>query len=214
MDYDSKPEGYYGHVREEMLTYLPPGATSILDVGCGSGAFGKILKEKTHAEVWGIEYMEDEARKAGAILDKVFAGPCEKIIDELPDNYFDVIFFNDVLEHLIDPYEVLARIKSKLIKNGVVISSIPNVRFYKTFFRILFGKDWRYEDQGIMDRTHLRFFTGRSIERMYREAGYKIQLHEGINRTSSLRPYLYNLPLLFSQMDILYLQYATVAKVK
>lgn len=214
MDYDSKPEGYFDHVRDEMLKYLPQSPKTILDVGCGSGAFAHLLKERTGAEVWGIEYMKEEARKAEVVLDKVFAGPCEESIDELPNNFFDVIYFNDVLEHLPEPYLVLNKIKGKLAKNGVVISSIPNVRYYKTFFKILFKQDWKYEDQGIMDRTHLRFFTGKSIKRMYEEAGYVVQLHEGINKTSSIRPYLYNLPLLFSQMDILYLQYATVAKVR
>lgn len=201
-------------MRYEMLRYLPAAPGTILDVGCGSGAFGYLLKERTGAQVWGIEYMKKEALKAEAVLDKVFAGPCEEFLEELPEFFFDVIFFNDVLEHLVDPYFVLEKIKSKLAEGGVVVSSIPNVRYYKTFFKILFKKDWQYEDQGIMDRTHLRFFTGKSIKRMYEETGYIIQLHEGINKTSSIRPYLYNLPLLFSQMDVLYLQYATVAKVK
>ena len=73
-------------------------------------------------------------------------------------------------------------------------------------------KDWKYEDHGIMDFTHLRFFTRKSILRVYNEAGYKIVINEGINRTKSLMPYLYNLLFLFTQMDIFYLQYATVAK--
>lgn len=214
MDYNSKPEGYFDHVREEMLFYLPDSPSTILDVGCGSGSFGNRLKETTGAEIWGIEYVKEEAKRTEQVLDKVFAGPCEDHIVNLPDQYFDVIYFNDVLEHLVDPYLVLRQMKPKLSKEGVVISSIPNMRYYKNFFKIVFGKDWEYEDQGIMDRTHLRFFTGKSIERMYREAGYEVQVHEAINKTSSIRPYLYNLPLLFSQRDIFYLQYATVAKPK
>lgn len=75
MDYESKPERYFDHVRDEMLRYLLQAPATILDVGCGSGAFGHLLKERTGAEVWSIEYMKEEANKAEAVLDKVFAGP-------------------------------------------------------------------------------------------------------------------------------------------
>lgn len=211
MDYENKPEGYYNNIRHEMLKYIPNTATKLMDVGCGDGSFGKVLKERGYEQVWGIEYTDKEAKKAKNVLDRVFSGPCEEYIPELPESYFDVIFFNDVLEHLVDPYTVLRDIRSKLSSNGVIISSIPNVRYHNTFMKVLFNKDWKYEDYGVMDRTHLRFFTSKSILRMYREAGYDVQLHEGINRSKSVRPYLYNVPVLFSHLDIRYPQYATVA---
>lgn len=211
MDYETKPEGYYNNIRHEMLKYIPDTATKILDVGCGDGSFGKVLKEHDYEQVWGIEYTAKEAEKAKNVLDRVYSGPCEEYIPELPESYFDVIFFNDVLEHLVDPYSVLREIRSKLSSDGVVISSIPNVRYHNTFMKVLFNKDWKYEDYGVMDRTHLRFFTSKSILRMYREAGYKVELHEGINRSKSLRPYLYNIPVLFLHLDIRYPQYATIA---
>ncbi|GAA0728745.1 hypothetical protein GCM10009430_38100 [Aquimarina litoralis] len=212
MDYDNKPEGYYDNVRQEMIAYLPDNANKIIDIGCGNGAFAEILKQKTGGEVWGIEYMEEEAKIAETKLDKVFAGKCEDYLDELPDKYFDVIYFNDVLEHLTDPYMVLGKVKHKLTPNGVVISSIPNVRYYDTFLKVLFQKDWKYEGHGVMDKTHFRFFTGKSIQRMYEEEGYTILRHEGINKSRSIRPFLYNIPVLFRHMDIRYPQYATVAK--
>ena len=212
--YENKPAGYYDNVRHEMLKYLPKNAKKVIDIGCGNGAFAGIVKEKNTAEVWGIELMEEEAKVAETVLDKVFTGPCEQFINDLPDNYFDVIYFNDVLEHLADPYTVLDVLKKKLSKDGVVISSIPNVRFYRTFSKVVFGKDWKYDEFGIMDKTHLRFFTGKSIKRMYEDLGYKIVIHEPINITKSLKPILFNIPLLFSQMDIRNLQYATVASVR
>ena len=211
MDYASKPDGYYDNIRYEMLKYLPEDAKRIIDIGCGNGAFAEVLKRQNNAEVWGIEYMDREAQVAKSKIDKVFSGPCENYIDEIPDGYFDVIYFNDVLEHLVDPYEVLDKIKYKLAPNGIVISSIPNVRYHNTFMRLLLKKDWLYEDYGVMDRTHLRFFTDKSIKRMYKEQGYTVVLQEGINKSRSIRPYLYNIPVLFSQMDILFPQYATVA---
>jgi 2-polyprenyl-3-methyl-5-hydroxy-6-metoxy-1,4-benzoquinol methylase len=166
MDYLNKPSGYYDNIRNEMLKYLPKNPKTIIDVGCGNGCFGEFLKNETMAEVWGIEYMDDQATIAKDVLDKVFSGPCEDFIKDLPDNYFDVIYFNDVLEHLVDPYSVLNNVKSKLTKDGVLISSIPNMRYHNTFVRLLFNKDWLYQDFGVMDFTHLRFFTSKSIKRM------------------------------------------------
>lgn len=212
--YENKPVGYYDNVRHEMLQYLPQNAKKIMDVGCGNGAFAAIVKEKNNAEVWGIELMEEEAKVAANVLDKVFIGPCENFIEELPERYFDVIYFNDVLEHLADPYAVLEILKTKLATGGVIISSIPNVRFYRTFAKVVFNKDWKYDEFGIMDKTHLRFFTGKSIRRMYEDLGYEIVTHEPINITKSLKPILFNMLVLFTQMDIRHLQYATVAKVK
>jgi 2-polyprenyl-3-methyl-5-hydroxy-6-metoxy-1,4-benzoquinol methylase len=212
--YQNKPQGYYDNVRKEMLKYLPVDANKILDVGCGNGAFASLVKQKNNAEVWGIELMEEEAKIARTVLDKVLIGSCEIHLNDLPEKYFDAIYFNDVLEHLSDPYSVLEILKSKLATNGVIISSIPNVRFYRSFAKVVFGKDWKYEEYGIMDKTHLRFFTGKSIKRMYEDLGYKVLTHEGINKTKSLKPLLFNIPMLFTQMDIINHQYATVACVK
>lgn len=213
MDYNSKPEGYYDNVRLEMLQFLPEDATCILDVGCGNGAFAEIIKERNHAEVWGIEYMESHGLEAKKKLDNVFIGKCENFIEDLPNNYFDIIYFNDVLEHLVDPYWVLKNIKKKLSKKGKIISSLPNVRFYRSFMKVLISKDWKYEDYGIMDRTHLRFFTKKSIRRMYEELGFEVLIHVGINRSKSIKPYLFYLLTFFTQLDMQYLQYASVVKV-
>ena len=212
MNYENKPQGYYDKIRLEMLDFLPKDAKSVLDVGCGNGAFAEIIKEQNKAEVWGIELMEAHAKEAAKKLDKVFTGKCENYIDNLPDNYFDAIYFNDVLEHLVDPFDVLNRMKHKLTKNGVVISSIPNIRSFDTFMKLVFKKDFKYEEDGILDLTHLRFFTKKSIRRTYENLGYTIVTHKGINKTKSIRPILFNILVLFTQMDMLNLQYATVAK--
>ncbi|PKQ44296.1 class I SAM-dependent methyltransferase [Confluentibacter flavum] len=213
MDYKNKPEGYYDNVRMEMLKYLPKNANRILDIGCGNGAFAEIIKTNNNAEVWGIEYMNEHGVEAQKKLDKVFIGRCEDFIEDLPNNYFDTIYFNDVLEHLADPYEVLSIIKEKLSAGGVVISSIPNIRFYKALRKIVVNKDWKYEDHGVMDKTHLRFFTKKSIRRMYEELGYTVVKHEGINKSKSIKPYLFYALTFFTQLDMQYVQFATVAKV-
>ncbi|MFS4494548.1 class I SAM-dependent methyltransferase [Maribacter sp. 2308TA10-17] len=212
MDYNNKANDYFNHERPEMLAFLPEGCKKVLDIGCGEGTFVKQIKDKTGAEAWGIELMPEPGNEAKKILDKVFVGPCENFVDDLPENYFDVIYCNDVLEHLVDPYSVLGTLKGKLSENGVVISSIPNIRYHDAFKKIILQKKFEYEGHGIFDKTHMRFFTKSSIAKMYRDQGYKIVSHKGINRTRSLKPYLYNIPFLFTAMDMFYLQYATVAK--
>ncbi|MBT8304779.1 MAG: class I SAM-dependent methyltransferase [Bacteroidia bacterium] len=194
-----------------MLGFLPADAKTILDVGCGQGSFALVAKRRNSAEVWGIELMEDEARLAKPILDKVFVGPCEDHIEKLPENYFDTIFFNDVLEHLVDPYMVLRTIKSKLTPKGVIISSIPNMRYHSVLSKLIFQKDFEYAEHGVMDKTHLRFFTKKSIQRMYEDAGFRVIEHVGINKSRSLKPLLYNIPFLFNALDMYYPQYATMA---
>src|SRR5690606_30962334 len=136
--------------------YLPKTSTKVLEVGCGRGTFAKQIKDYNNAEVWGIELVESEANLAETILDKVFIGKCEDIIKNLPNEYFNAIYFNDVLEHLVDPYWVLSEIKQKLTTNGLIISSIPNIRNFRVIKKLVVNGDFEYTDKGIMDRTHMR----------------------------------------------------------
>ena len=211
LDYINKPADYYENARPEMLAFLPEGTKTALDIGCSSGAFGAAIKEKSGAEVWGIEPFESFGKFAVNRLDTVFIASVESTIEKLPDNYFDVIYCNDVLEHLLDPYTVLEKLRTKLTTNGKVISSIPNIRYFRAFFKILFNGEWDYVDQGIMDRTHVRFFTKKSIIKMYKNAGYSIESHNGINASKSIKPSLMNIVMLGGARDMKYLQFATVA---
>ncbi len=195
-----------------MLEFFPTNAKTVLDVGCGEGAFAALIKEKYKTETWGIEYMEDHGKQAEKVLDKVFIGPCENFIESLPDNHFDVIYCNDVLEHLVDPEWVLENIQSKLTENGIIISSIPNMRYHSALKKLVINKSWEYERSGVMDKTHLRWFTKKSIRNMYERLGYEVVTHKGINKTRSIKPYLYNIPLLFTATDMFFVQYATVAR--
>ncbi len=214
-NYSRKDKEYFTVERREMLEFIPEKADFILDVGCGDGIFAAIVKEKSGSkEAWGVEFDEGSAKMASEKLDRVFTGTIEDNLKSLPDNYFDCIIFNDVLEHLIDPYKVLESVKPKLNENGVVISSIPNIRYFRTFFDFILRKNWDYTESGIMDITHFRFFTVKSIRKMYESAGYSIVRHEGINQTKSIRPALLNFFTFGLFWDIKYLQFATVARAK
>ncbi len=164
---------YYENVREDVQQMINPNSKRILDVGCGKGRLGAVLKSKLNAEVWGVEYVGDIASLAAEQLDNVISGPIEDAIVQLPDKYFDTIIFADVLEHLVDPYTVLSKIKSKLSANGEIVASIPNVRHWSVVKNLLEG-EWEYREFGIMDSTHLRFFTRKSLFKMFEKAGYKI----------------------------------------
>ena len=214
MDYENKPTGYYDNNREEMLSFLPKNYKTVLDVGCADGSFAKSIKDRSGAEVWGVEYMPDEAEKASSKIDKVLSGAIEVCMEKLPNNYFDVIYFNDVLEHLVDPYVVLDKMKYKLSDKGIVISSIPNMRYHRALKELVIKKDWKYAEHGTLDKTHLRFFTKKSIYRMFEETGYHVTTHKGLNPSKSLKPWLYNIPFLFTALDIRYLQFVTIAQAK
>ncbi|MBV6643043.1 MAG: class I SAM-dependent methyltransferase [Cyclobacteriaceae bacterium] len=213
--YSQKNKEYFTVERREMLGFLPEQIDCLLDVGCGDGLFGEIVKKEfSSAKVWGVEYEEQSANEARNRLDKVLTGTIEENLNQLPANHFDCIIFNDVLEHLIDPYSVLENIKSKLKPSGVIVSSIPNIRYFRNFFDFVLHKNWDYTESGIMDITHFRFFTYKSIRKMYENAGYKIVQHKGINKTKSIRPAILNIFTLGLFWDIKYLQFATVATVK
>lgn len=199
--------------RPEMLKLLPQQAKKVLDVGCSNGHFGKSIKALNSSEVWGIEPRKDVAARAQKYLDRVLAGPVEDLMDELPDEYFDAIYFNDVLEHLIEPEEILIKLKKKLRPDGVFILAIPNVRYFRNLRNLIFKRDWEYEDIGILDRTHLRFYTQKSILRMFQRLNFEVLHFEGINATKSFRPYLYHI-LTFGVwgLDTKYLQFASVVR--
>ena len=206
-----KTPEYYSGTRPEMMSYVPVSAATILEIGCGEGEFGLRLKKERGAKVWGVEYDPVSASKAEKVLDKVLTGDINKALDELPDGYFDAVVCNDVLEHLTDPYTVLDRLKKKLSSNGVVVSSIPNVRFFRNLYDLVFRKNWDYTEDGILDKTHFRFFTKNSIRKMYEGVGYKILRLDGINASKSIRPIFWNLLFLGAFSDIKYRQFATVA---
>lgn len=174
-------ESYLNNPRPELKEFLPPGAKRLLDVGCAGGAFGATLKAEREIEVWGVEPNVDVASTAGALLDKVISAPFTEDV-QLPDGYFDAIFFNDSLEHMVDPWAALRVAKKKLAVNGCIIVSLPNLLHVENLLHIVKDRDFRYESNGVRDRTHLRFFTKTSACRMLEECGYSVRQVEGINK--------------------------------
>jgi len=166
--------------RVELDQFIPASAKKVLDVGCWQGGFGAALKRRRpECVVWGIESDRESAAVAATRLDRVINGcfPEEMVADE----HFDLVVFLDVLEHLVDPWNALRQASSLLRPGGVVVASIPNVRHVSVTFPLLARGLWEYKDEGHLDRTHLRFFTRRSMEILFRSSGYEVERIEAIN---------------------------------
>lgn len=213
-EYASKQEGYYEMSRPEMLRFIPEGIGSLLDVGCSSGAFGAMVKKTIPGcKVWGIEPDEKAAATAAKRLDQVVNSAFSIEIKELEGERFDAVCFNDVLEHLPNPEKILKELHNILNETGVVIASIPNILHFYQITKILLEQDWRYEETGIMDKTHLRFFTRKSIIRMFEETGYKVEEITGICPSFGLKYRIANAFTLGMLVDWKFVQFAIRARV-
>ncbi|MEW6196931.1 MAG: class I SAM-dependent methyltransferase [Bacteroidota bacterium] len=213
---------YFKEERSEMLQYLPTNFRNVLEIGCGEGIFLSSLTNCT--EKWGIEPNKKAASKAATKLDKIFNLTYEESLHSLPDNYFDLVICNDVIEHLKDHDYFFESIKTKMTPNSFLVGSIPNVRYFENMARFIISKDWEYQDDDILDRTHLRFFTEKSLLRIFREHNYKIEKFRGINKLT-FRPIslkrLFKIFVVYSIIfltlgyykDILFLQFGFRLKV-
>ena len=210
-----KDDSYYLLPRSELRQFLPDAIASmkILEVGCGAGNFVNNIPK--YQEYWGIEPNADMFEKAIKRLDRVLLGSFEEINQQIPEGYFDLVICNDVIEHMEDVDLFLEKIKTKLKPNGFLMGSIPNVRFIENILRFLIQKDWKYTEWGILDKTHLRFFTEKSLKRLFEENGFRIDIFRRINpvRPSfrSTRSFILNLILLIGGVvmgsDSLYYQF-------
>lgn len=180
LDYRSKASAYFSVPRSEMLPYIPATCRRLLEVGCGIGRFGETLKQTRNMEVWGVEPLASAAQVAATKLDHVTTGLFDPQ-NGLPEASFDCIVFNDVLEHMVAPEKALQYAKKLLSPGGTVVASIPNIRHVAVLWQLGFHGRWEYTDWGLLDRTHLRFFTKSNIVDMFKNEGYVIERVSGIN---------------------------------
>lgn len=171
----------YDFDRHELLPFVPAAARTVLDVGCGSGAFGRLLRSaRTGLELWAVEPDAAAARAAETGFDRVLVGDFPH--DELPEGRFDVVVFADVLEHLARPEEALEAAGRLLAPGGRVVASIPNVRNWEAVLSpLLLRGDWTYTERGILDSTHVRFFTRRTMSALFTSHGWEVETLTGIN---------------------------------
>jgi SAM-dependent methyltransferase len=209
--YTEKTPGYFSTIRYELIREIPVGTVSVLEIGCGQGDTGAVLKREGRAQwVAGVELSDDAAQKAALVLDKVITGNIERIEMPFQDGQFDAIILGDVLEHLVDPWYQVKRLARYLSQEGFIVASIPNVRNWRVVIPLLFFGRWEYADSGITDRTHLRFFTKSGIIGLFELNGFEIKKLLPIGRRSSR---VARLPIGFLR-DFITSQYLVVCKRK
>lgn len=147
----------------------------VLEVGCALGYQTRSLKELQRCSVVGIEIDGDAAASAAAYCDQIIVGDIESLdlAKELTDRKFDVITFADVLEHLKNPVQTLERMHQYLEPGGYILASIPNIAHASIVFEMAQGR-FDYRDLGLLDNTHIRFFTRQTIYKTFEAAGYCI----------------------------------------
>ncbi|MEA3305807.1 MAG: class I SAM-dependent methyltransferase [Candidatus Omnitrophota bacterium] len=189
-----KNSKYYENDRKDIIALLPNEVKRVLNVGCGFGLMGKRLGEERGIEVVGIENQEEAAGIARANINKLIVGDVENLKLPFEKGYFDCLIYGEILEHLKDPWKVLNKHTYYLKKDGWCIASIPNIAHYSIIKGLLSNK-WEYKPSGILDKTHLRFFTIEGIRKMFKDAGYTIEEEKKYIRASKSKKLLNKLLL-------------------
>lgn len=171
---DAQRTRYFSDAKPALLGLIDPRGLRILDLGCGGGHNGALLKQAGAREVVGVEQDAGAAAQARKRLDAVVEGDLARLeptrLGEAP---FDAVLASDVLEHLAEPEVVLQRVLTRLRPGGAVVVSLPNVAHVWVFANLLM-KRWPRKSSGIFDRTHLRFFGKRDMVRLLEDAGLRV----------------------------------------
>ncbi len=200
---------YYSLVRRDVLELFPKYANRVLDVGCGTGATGRWLKDNERCKwIAGVEVSPKAAGVAKKNFDVVFEGNAEEVALDISPETIDVIICADVLEHLLNPWDYLSKMKPLLKDDGIIIASIPNVRHWTVSLALVFKGRWNYVDAGILDRTHLRFFVKDTIHTLFKDAGFKIKIFKS---KLGLKSKIVNVITLGLLKNLLTYQYLVVA---
>jgi 2-polyprenyl-3-methyl-5-hydroxy-6-metoxy-1,4-benzoquinol methylase len=165
--------GYYANDRADVIALLPRPVARVLDVGCGAGGTAAGLREAGASEIVGIEIMPSAAERAQAVLDEVHVSAVEDALEDL-EGPFDTFLCLDVLEHLVDPGHVLARLRDLAAPDATLQISVPNARHFSLVWDLLVRGTFGYTDWGHRDRTHLRWFTRRDLTALVTAAGWRV----------------------------------------
>jgi SAM-dependent methyltransferase len=174
-------KGYRDNARPEVMALLPPlrPGLKVLEIGCGEGNFCTQIDDA--AEIWGVEPHLPSAEIAQDRMHTVLSTLFDDAKPKLPLHYFDLVICNDVIEHMTDHDSFLAEIIDYMSDDSLLVGSLPNVRYHENLFDLLVKRDWEYQDWGILDRTHFRFFTFGSARRALERAGFDVLLMRGLN---------------------------------
>ena len=161
----------------DLLAAMPLTAAEVVEVGCGSGALAKAYRQlNAKAEYWCIDIEPEYAAMAQAQCHRSMAMNIEQASDDFWEDAWntDCWVFGDTLEHLVDPWRVLTRIRANLPADGAVVACVPNMQHWSVIHRLITG-ELHYEDAGLLDRTHLRWFTQKTMVRLFEDTGFRVE---------------------------------------
>jgi len=184
--FESADSEYYTQEKRFLHPFIPDGPNVLMDVGCAAGSMGKSLLESNKAiEVIGVELFAAAAAEARKHYKTVHVGDLD-VMELNYEGYFDVVVCGDVLEHLKDPGVVLKQIHRWLKDGGLLVCSVPNVRYWRIWRDLVVRGDWQYKEEGLMDHTHLRWFTTKSLRRLLTDSRFVIE-QEGMKMATGPR---------------------------
>lgn len=171
-----KMDDYAELLREDVFGFIVnfKKIKNALDVGCAFGTSGRYLKAMGCEKVYGIDIRPDCIEIAKKYSDECLLCNIEEMEIPFEKKSLDYIAFSDVLEHLHEPTEMLKKFREHLKDDGFITVSLPNIRHYSIILRLILGQ-WEYSSLGILDKSHIRFFTMREMIKMFHEAGYEIE---------------------------------------
>jgi len=174
--YDTKSYAYFSQSRQDILPLLPAFSEAVLEVGCGNGATLLWLKQvKRAGYTHGLELFEPMADEARQWVDEVTLGNVEQLLPTFVARQYDLILCLDVLEHLVDPWKVVDECARLLRPGGTIIASIPNMRTAVVLWKLMVKGEFDYANEGIMDRTHLRWFTRKTAVELFQRPGLQVE---------------------------------------
>jgi len=170
--YAAKPEDYFSGARHDMVADLPANPdAAILELGCGDGSTGALVRATNNDSTYvRIELDPVAAARAHARLTSVIVGDIATLDLSAHDARFDAVIASEVLEHLVDPWEALAKLASCLKPGGLLLASSPNLAHWRVIARLTRGH-FDHSETGVMDRSHLRWFTPKSYAGLFQSAG-------------------------------------------
>ncbi|MFP9100075.1 class I SAM-dependent methyltransferase [Flavobacterium sp. RHBU_24] len=178
MNYEDKDISYYANIRHDLLTLINSNATNlrVLEIGAAYGETLYYLKSTGIAqEAVGVDIFEDKKHpEKYKPLDRFIFGNIEVLDFHEFENYFDLILLPDVIEHLVEPKHVLEKVNRYLKAGGTALVSMPNVRHYSTFKRIFLKGDFKYDESGLFDYTHMRFYCKKNMVGLFAKSGFKV----------------------------------------
>ncbi len=174
--YSGKPEAYYSGARADMVSCLPQNqAAIVLELGCGDGSTGALARAAGKAGTYvGIELDPSAAAIAATQLSAVLVGDIAALDLTQHHGRYDALIASEVLEHLIDPWAALIKLMPCLKPGALVLASSPNIAHWRVIIRLIFGQ-FSHTETGVMDRSHLRWFTPSSYSALLESAGLWVE---------------------------------------